>query len=270
MSAASSLLLSAWLTGAGAPSPAPDPDPSSLSGAEAHRAGLEAYEREDYDAAGRYFERAYGENEAPGDLYGWAQAMRSLGECEQAIALYEQFIALDLGGEAQRAAEQNIERCREQIAAAPPTVVEEPAPAPIVDVTPPEPTPPIDEPVATKRRRRVDPAGLTLTVLGGAAMVGGGIVLGLGESRRRTQADSGDYDGFDALDGGIDRMHIAGGAALGLGATLAVTGIVLWVVRHRARTTTAFGRRRGLARAARTLVPRVHWTRGAMTGSTSP
>lgn len=238
------------------------PAPSSLSGAHAHQAGLDAYERGEFEAAAAYFERAFAITEAPGDLYGWAQAARSAGDCAAAIELYRLFIDLGIGGQAEGAAQQNIERCEAQIAAAPPP---SPTPAPIITFEPPDdpaidddPSPPATD---TSKRQRPDPAGLGLTIVGGAAALGGGAMLGIGEARRADQRNAGGYQRFDSLDRDIDRMHVTGAVTLAAGVTLAVIGVALLVV-HQRRGERANARAR--ARRSRRWATRFVPTNGAV------
>ncbi len=217
------VLLGAWLmipsSASAAPATAEPSIAEGMSATEAHQAGIAAYDRGEYPQAIEYFERAYVEQGAAGDLYGWAQATRNAGDCTKAIDLYERFIDLGLGGEAQVAAAQNVERCREQLSESPPEPVVEPEPVPEpVPIADPDPDP-IDAPP-----RRPDALAVSLLAVGGVATLAGGVLIGVGEAQRATQSEASGYERFDVLDTRIDRMHIAGGITLGVGVVMVVVG----------------------------------------------
>ncbi|MCH9684691.1 MAG: hypothetical protein K0V04_24865 [Deltaproteobacteria bacterium] len=247
--------------------PVPEPEPTTrvpvtegMSGTEAHAAGLEAYDGGRFADAVAYFERAYAVDGEPGDLYGWAQAMRNTGDCRRAIALYEQFIDLGVGGPPQVAAVQNVERCQEQLARQP-----EPQPPPEPEPEPePEPTAltepnPFDTPPPP---RRPSPLAVSLLAVGSAATVAGAVVLGVGEVQRATQADAAGYQRFDALDARVDRLHVAGGVTLGAGVVLVAVGATLMALqRRRGRPETA-----ALVVGHGALAVRLRWWPTAATG----
>jgi len=207
------------------------PEPTaSTPGQAAHEAGLRAYERGDYREAMEHFERAHRLDAHPADLYGWAQAARSAGDCRAAVELYQQFIDLGMEGDSRAAAEQNQARCREQLEREGEATVERP-PEPT-----PEPEPAPSDPPA-RDPRAPDALDVSLLVVGGASLVAGAALLGIGESDRAAQRDADEYARFDALDGRIDALHIAGGIALGVGATLAVAGTIRLVLRRSDRAS---------------------------------
>src|SRR5262245_114823 len=86
-----------------------------------------AFGEKDYATASDRLERAYLIEPPPELLYPWAQAERNLDHCESAIDLYQKYIDTDPGERMVATAQQNIERCQEQLAASKP---EEPPPAP--------------------------------------------------------------------------------------------------------------------------------------------
>ncbi len=204
-------------------------------------AGLDAYEQGDFRTAATHFERSYTVEPSPQSLYAWAQAMRSLGDCEAAVELYRRFIDGGATGDSRKAAEQNEARCREQLARAQP--VPEPLPAE------PEVPPPVVAPAAAPAPRTPDVptspsrprarTGAALLGVGAGAVVAGAIVLATGGARERRQSRTRDYDRFDALDPSIDRLYLAGGITLGVGAVLLATGAATFALaRRRARPQT--------------------------------
>jgi hypothetical protein len=99
---------------------------------EAHQAG-------NYDLALTELQTAYTLDAQPDLLYAIGQVHVKLGKCDAAITSYEQFLATKPPAEPTSAAQEAIETCKVQLAAAqaPP----EPAPAP----TPPPAPPPAPE-----------------------------------------------------------------------------------------------------------------------------
>ena len=236
--AAAALVLAPPSVDARAPTPTAEPSPEDIAAARVElQTGLAAYERKDFAVAQAHFERAHGLHPTPESLYAWAQAARGAGDCETAVVLYRRFIDEGATGDPREAARQNEARCRELLATVPPPEVEPPAPvadtttapAPVVDTTPTVPSP-------RDRPRRRDAAGIALVSTGAVAVVTGVVLIGVAEALRVRQSATRDYDRFDALDGRIDALHIAGGVTLGVGAVLAVVGGVrLGLARRRDR-----------------------------------
>jgi hypothetical protein len=212
-----------------APATRPADEVPSDAAAAALARGREAYDRGDFEAAMKHFEAAWEIDGSPVYLYPWAQAARNAGDCELAVDLYDRFLASGVQGDARTAAEQNAERCRDELVARAP---EDPPPSP----PPPLPvqSPPADEPEA-QPDHPPDAAGIALVATGSAAVVAGAIVLAVAEQRVRQQRDAEQYGRFDDLDASIDRMHIAGGVTLGVGAALALGGAIRFGVVSRRR-----------------------------------
>lgn len=193
-------------------------------------AGLAAYAEGDFTTAIEHFERAHALHPSPDYLYAWAQAARSAGDCATAIELYRRFIATGPTGASLEAARQNEARCAEQLAAEPEITA---VPPPPTEPQPPPPSPPHDEPAPERPRARPDAVGLSLVVTGGAALGAGSVLLGLASARVATQERQTSYQRFDELDREIDRLHVAGGITLGVGAALAVAGAIRLGLRAR-------------------------------------
>lgn len=214
-------------------------------------AGLTAYQRGEYEAAIARFQRAYELHPSPQYLYAWAQAARSLGDCAAAVDLYRRFIDSGATGDSLTAARQNETRCREQLeaeAAARPAASLQPR---LREPTPPpqrEPEPSAKPPTRDAPRRAPDPAGLGLVVGGTTAALAGATVLVVSGVRRAAQSEAFDYDRFDALDREIDRLDLAGGITLGIGAALVIAGAIRLGLSRRHGTAA---RRRTARRATR-------------------
>lgn len=135
---------------------------------------------------------------APDILYDWAQVERLSGHCEQAVPLYDRFLAMDDEGRPPpryatlffpedwarmvERATQMRDQCRAELeatATAEPTSPPPEEPTPTGPATVPaaisEPAPAVDE-ATPGRPRRKDPAGIALVAVG-SALVGAGTGL---------------------------------------------------------------------------------------------
>lgn len=118
---------------------------------DAHQAG-------DFETALVELQAAYALDPQPDLLYAMGQVHVKLGECEQAIDSYEQFLATNPDPDIATQAQQAIDTCKAQLP--PPTP--EPAPAPAVQPPPPPPPAPEARPFYTDKI--------------GDALVGGGVI----------------------------------------------------------------------------------------------
>ncbi len=210
------------------------------------RQGQAAYDGGDFAAAMEAFERAYELDPQPVYLYPWAQAARNAGDCELSRELYQRFLDTGVQGDARKAAEQNMVRCEPELV---------PSPTPVAD---PEPTSPPDagDPTAAvdappppgPERENADALGVALLSTGAVATAAGIAVLGISGARIAQQRDAPDHDRFEELERSIDRLHIAGGVTLGVGAALLIGGAI----------------RLGLVRRARRRPVAVTWSRTAL------
>jgi tetratricopeptide (TPR) repeat protein len=120
--------------------------------------GVGAYQRGDHELALEHFRKAYELSGKAELLYAMAQSERALGRCQDAILHFEQFIAASSNESQKRAAEANIERCRQTSARTPPP---ESQPAPVASAAP-KPSPvaaqPSPEPVRDGERAEPVPA----------------------------------------------------------------------------------------------------------------
>jgi tetratricopeptide (TPR) repeat protein len=199
--------------------------------------GLRSYAVGRYDEAIASFQRGYELQPRADFLYALGQAQRMKGDCRAAVASYRAYLRTSPPERSAAPARQNLERCERELANAPP-------PSPPAPVVAPEPaTAPIAAPppaVVEKPRRRWqdDRAAPILAALGGAALVAGGALVGVGEAGARTLADATRYDQFAAHAGEADTFdheRIAGFVTLAVGGTLVVAAVArwAWVARHR-------------------------------------
>lgn len=182
---------------------------------------------------------AYALDPAPPLLYAMGQIHVNLGECEQAIAFYERFLASKPSARSAALAREAIETCTRNppppIDAAP---VDEPAraviPRPIIKVVMPPPPPP-------PRTGEPPPARPWYSDHVANALVGSGVVTGVVSlvvyrsavgDRDRANA-SASYDTYASL---IERAHTKRAYAIGIGlggAALATAGVLHFVLRGR-------------------------------------
>lgn len=215
---------------------APEPllrDPQARA---AFDAAQEAFEAKDYAEASKQLERAYMLEPELDLLYPWAQAERNLGRCESAIDLYQKFID---GGPNQRmidAANQNIARCEESLAAEG-TAEPVPEPAPQTDDEPPPPRvdPARDEEPAAAKPVGRDVAGGVLVGLGGAAIITGAVLLGIAGKQAKATADANDNSTYLDMRDHAKTLNGAGIGVLVTGGVLVVAGAVRYGVLARRR-----------------------------------
>lgn len=215
---------------------APEPllrDPQAKA---AFDAAQEAFEAKDYAEASKQLERAYMLEPELDLLYPWAQAERNLGRCESAIDLYQKFID---GGPNQRmidAANQNIARCEESLAAEG-TAEPVPEPAPQTDDEPPPPRvdPVRDDGPAPAKPVGRDVAGGVLVGLGGAAIITGAVLLGIAGKQAKATADANDNSTYLDMRDHAKTLNGAGIGVLVTGGVLVVAGAVRYGVLARRR-----------------------------------
>jgi hypothetical protein len=185
----------------------------------------EAFQAGRYDEVVELAAEAYARTGEVRHLYAQAHAERFRGHCEEALALYARVMAADPDGVLGQHARDGIKLCEEQLAHAP-------APALTTDAvakTPPA-TPP---PTPRDERRRPDPLGTVLVVLGAATLAVGASLAVLASSHARKLDRATDERTI------VDEQRRARafqGSAIGvsvLGTGLVIGGIVRLVQRSR-------------------------------------
>lgn len=228
-----------------------------------------AFEEERYGDAASLLERAYLIEPVPALLYPWAQAERSQGNCDVAVDLYQQFLDSGVEGSTAEAAQKNIARCEEEMAAAvPPPIVDEPVEDDgtddlddIVGAEPepepePEPVKPVDdEPRKTKAWYK-DPAGGVLVGLGVAGVATGTALLVVASGAAADAPDAGTHDDYLGERDRATSLRNGGAAALSIGSALLLGGIIRYVVvakKNKKTSATAWydGRSGGFALTGR-------------------
>lgn len=207
----------------------------------------QAFEQKDYATASARLEQAYLIEPAAELLYPWAQAERNLDRCESAIDLYEKFIDTHPSQRMVEAAEQNIARCKETLAANAPA---EPPPVPAAgeddETAPREDTPP-PRPKADPQRddapRKVgrDPAGAVLVSVGAAGVIAGAVLLGIASKQAKKTSDAKDNSNYLDMRAAAMKQRNAGIAVMVVGGALVVAGAIRYGLLARKQKRTDVG-----------------------------
>jgi tetratricopeptide (TPR) repeat protein len=184
--------------------------------------GNEHFGAGDYEKAAKHYEAGYTLEPDPVFLYAMGQAKLKQGDCAAAVKLYKQFLATEPPEQAAEAAQDAIVFCADSLAddtAEADPVAERP-------LEPPPPTPVRDEPPPKKDRPAwaKDPLGWSLVGVGIAGLAAGiGVVAAAEAENAKTAAT---YGEFDAQLERVNKLRIAGGVVLGVGAVLVIGGAV--------------------------------------------
>jgi tetratricopeptide (TPR) repeat protein len=195
--------------------------------------GLRSYAVGHYDDAIASFQRGYELTPRADFLYALGQAQRMKGDCRAAAASYRAYLRTAPPERAAAPARQNLERCEHELAATP-----SPSPSPPPVVEPQPATPPTAVVVTPRRRARDDRAAAVLAGVGGAALVAGGALWGVGEAGARSLANASSYADFAAHAADADafeRERIAGIVAIAAGGAMVVVAVARWswIATHR-------------------------------------
>lgn len=208
---------------------APERDPDVVRGEQAYR-------EERWSDASEAFAAAYARTGDPTYLYTQAQAERRGGHCEVAIELLERFLDTEPAEVAAATARGYIAECREQLGPGETSASAEPASSPSSEVA----VGPVDEapPVTVPRPWWRDPWGGALVGVGTAALVGGGVLVGLARRGADRALEAESDAGYGDRIASAEAMQIAGVTVMSVGAAAVIGGVVRWVVlarRGRAR-----------------------------------
>lgn len=220
---------------------------SDAKAMEHFQAAQAAFNEGDYAKASQQLEKAFLIEPADALLYPWAQAERFAGHCEVAIDLYEKFLATDPSENFRVAAQENLQRCQEEIdkanaaaAAAASAETEgeddtkvEPINDGWDDVANSEaetnPGKKDDEPKKA-RKWYLDPVGGVLSGVGIAGVATGGALLGVASSRAGQVADEDDNQSYVDARRSATTLRNAGAAVISVGGALLIAGIVRYAL----------------------------------------
>jgi tetratricopeptide (TPR) repeat protein len=189
--------------------------------------GLKLYDEGQYDAAIRELRLGYALEPLPQFLYTLGQAERKLGRCDEALTYYRQYLP-SADATSAGAVRFQIERCEQQqrdaaVRAAPREV-------------------PHGEVVVPPRRRPFyrDWIGMTLAGVGaGAALAGGGLLIGSTLELQRSRAS---FEQFDSTLSGAQTMRTAGIVLAAAGGAVLIAGVIRLSLVSRARAPASGGR----------------------------
>lgn len=168
------------------------------------------------------FQEAYKVYPAPNLLFNMARCYQALGQMDLAVTTYQRFTAQP-GIDA--ATKQQAEKKIEEIEAA----VKETGGARRTTAAAGTAAGAQKEPLS------FSPWQYVLLGVGGAAIIGGGVAMGLGfakasDADNRRKDENLPATEYDALISDADTMKAIGYAMLGVGGALAITGAVLWII----------------------------------------
>ncbi len=198
-------------------------DPVPLEDNPHYLRAVAAWDGQRWDEAAAAFGEAYAFDPRPEFVFARARAMRLSGDCEGALPVFEQFLALDPPAEAAADARVNVDACTEELDAAAPHDEPEPsAPAPVLpDTGPPDLLPP---PVAR------DPLGHALLWPGVAIAATGGVLVQVSLNAHERADDAADEQAYRDELRRAPAMSRTGIALCAVGGALIVSGITRFAV----------------------------------------
>lgn len=224
------LLLSVAITSLSVPAAsAQGTDTSDEEARALFSAGRLAYEAGDYAHALEDFTRAYERSPRPELLFNIGQAADRLRRDEEALDAYRRFLEGVPDSPNRHLVETRIAFLQGQVTTTSdvsdtPRVETRDAPvAPDVATTPP--ATPTQEP-----SQAMHPVGPIVLAIGGASLIAGAVLVGLGYADRASVEHAPDGSSWSAVEGAYGRADTeatTGFVLLGLGAALAATGAVL-------------------------------------------
>jgi tetratricopeptide (TPR) repeat protein len=193
-------------------------------------AGLRLYNEGRYEAAIRELRLGYALEPLPEILYTLGQSSRKLGRCDDAIGYYRQYLRVGEAGSV-GAARFQIERCEQQLRDAQAAQTAQAAQAARLTVSSRVEAPP----PPPRRPFYRDVLGMTLAGVGlGAALAGGGLLVGSAVTVQRSRAT---LQQFDEALAGAQTLRTSGIILTAGGGALLLAGVIrLAFVARRARS----------------------------------
>lgn len=184
--------------------------------------GATHFNRGQFSEALEKFQEAYKVYPAPNLLFNMARCYQALGQMDLAVTTYQRFIAQP--GIDQATKQQAEQKVKEIEAAVKATGGARPTGTAAATAAGEQ-----KEPVS------FSPWQYVMLGVGGAAIIGGGVTMGIGFSNAsdaETRKDNGELDTeeYDALISDANTMKAIGYALLGVGGALAIAGSVLWII----------------------------------------
>lgn len=213
--------------------------PKSKDAKRAFDRGVVAYQKKNYEAAAEALEKSFQLEADSETLFAWAQAERQLGNCQKAMGLYQQLLAMDIPAENKQAVQVKLDECKALVGTPEPKPEPTPEPKPEPKPVEPqpvaaEPTPAQPPPVSEGEHRGWYKDPVTITLLGAGAIsagVGVGFVVSARSLDDQSKHATNYFDAKNFADKASTRGTI-GWIAIGGGAAL-VAGGVVWATMHR-------------------------------------
>lgn len=189
------------------------------------------FEAKEYEQAIEALRDAYATEPDPAFVFAEGSALQELGRYDEAIEVYERFLALAPPKEQAQKAFDRIQICRAALDESEPESEPDPPPRPEPDPLPSQPQP-IDRDEPTRPWHR-DLAGGVLLGVGLATAATGGALLGVGAGRRNAALDADTESDFRSGLRGTNAMQGTGVALLVTGGALVVGAIVRYAIVRR-------------------------------------
>lgn len=187
------------------------------------------FEAKEYEQAIEALREAYATEPDPAFVFAEGSALQELGRYDEAIEVYERFLALAPPKEQAQKAFDRIQVCRAALDES--TAEPEPVPRPEPEPLPSQPQPiDRDEPARPWHR---DLAGGVLLGVGLATAATGGALLGVGAGRRNAALDADTESDFRSDLRGTNALQGTGVALLVTGGALVVGAIVRYAIVRR-------------------------------------
>ena len=193
---------------------------------------VEKFKAKQYDEAAALFEQAYDLQPEPNYLFNIGRIYEESGNLEKSVEYYERFVKEP--GVPLESREKGLERLRvlrailEETAPEPePESEVEPEPEP---ETKPDPEPRLEPPPAEPKPSKLRIAGYALLGVGGAALVGGGVLGGLALGRANALEGQHTYEERDETASSGRTMALTADIMFGVGGAIAAAGLVMVLV----------------------------------------
>ena len=201
----------------GVPVMAVQPAPPPVDASKIVERAEAAYMAEKWSEAAEAVGEAYALDPNPLYLYAQAQASRQAGQCEEALVLYDRFLATDPPAEAAQEAKINRARCEASVEDAPPPVAPDPDPA----------QGPGHGSDAMRPWYR-DPVGGSLLGIGVVSTAIGAGLWGIALSNDGDAVASATEDEFISSKDEARTRYTVGVALVSVGAALMIAGAIRW------------------------------------------
>ena len=205
-------------------------------------AGFDAFEARDFKGALDLFGQAAEVRRTGEVMFNIAACHEYLGNLEEAVAALKESIQLGISAGLQERAQRKIEILEQRLAPADPDPIEEPA-EPADPADPADPAEPAGHADDEWHGKRKTLQGLGGGLLGGgaAAVAAGGVLWGLAWNQNVQFEEAEDLETKQQHMAAVGDLALAGDIAAGVGAGVAISGLVISLVGCRCEAPGAAG-----------------------------